>query len=78
MHPASPSGWSHFDADRWELYHIENDRSQCHDLAAEHPDKLAELQKLWFSEAEKYNGLPLTDLNVGGEMLGALAAHAGR
>ncbi len=27
------------------------------------------MQKLWFSEAEKYNGLPLTDLNVG-EMLG--------
>ena len=28
------------------------------------PDKLAELQKLWFAEAEKYNGLPLSDLNV--------------
>ncbi|MEZ0359106.1 sulfatase-like hydrolase/transferase [Mycobacterium sp. SA01] len=69
VHPASPSGWSHFEDDRWELYHIENDRSQCHDLAAEHPEKLAELQKLWFSEAEKYNGLPLSDLNVG-EMLG--------
>ena len=64
VHPAAPSGWSHFDADRWELYHIENDRSQCHDVAAEHPDKLAELQKLWFAEAEKYNGLPLSDLNV--------------
>jgi hypothetical protein len=64
VHPAAPSDWSHFDQDRWELYRIENDRNQCHDLAAEHPDKLAELQALWFSEAERYNGLPLSDLNV--------------
>ncbi|MBX7432100.1 sulfatase-like hydrolase/transferase [Mycobacterium sp. Y57] len=69
VHPASPSGWSHFDQDRWELYHIASDRSQCHDLAAENPDKLAELQALWFSEAAKYNGLPLSDLGVF-EMLG--------
>lgn len=64
LHAASPAGWGHFDADRWELFHIESDRSQCHDLAAEHPDKLEELKALWFAEAEKYNGLPLGDLNV--------------
>ena len=45
-------------------YHIEADRSQCHDLAAEQPDKLEELKALWFSEAAKYNGLPLADLNI--------------
>ena len=64
VHAATPAGWSHFDADRWELFHIESDRSQCHDLAAEQPDKLAELKKLWFDEAAKYNGLPLADLNI--------------
>lgn len=64
VHAATPAGWSHFDADRWELFHIEADRSQCHDLAAEHPDKLEELKALWYSEAEKYNGLPLSDLNI--------------
>jgi arylsulfatase len=64
VHAATPSGWGHFDADRWELYHIERDRSQCHDLAAEHPDKLDELKALWFTEAGKYNGWPLADLNV--------------
>jgi arylsulfatase A-like enzyme len=64
VHAATPAGWSHFDADRWELFHIEADRSQCHDLAAERPDKLEELQKLWFDEAAKYNGLPLADLNI--------------
>ncbi|MBY0443290.1 MAG: arylsulfatase [Mycobacteriaceae bacterium] len=64
IHAATPAGWSHFDKDRWELFHIEADRSQCHDLADEHPDKLEELKALWFSEAAKYNGLPLADLNM--------------
>jgi arylsulfatase len=64
IHAASPAGWSHFDQDRWELFHIEADRSQCHDLAAEQPDKLEEMKALWFSEAAKYNGLPLADLNM--------------
>ncbi|WP_319445686.1 MULTISPECIES: arylsulfatase [unclassified Mycobacterium] len=64
VHAASPAGWSHFDDDRWELFHIEADRSQCHDLAAAQPEKLAELKALWFAEAAKYNGLPLGDLNI--------------
>jgi arylsulfatase len=64
VHAATPSGWSHFDKDRWELYHIEDDRSQCHDLAGERPEKLEEMKKLWFAEAAKYNGLPLADLNI--------------
>ncbi|HYJ55832.1 MAG TPA: arylsulfatase, partial [Mycobacterium sp.] len=64
VHAASPAGWSHFDDDRWELFHIDTDRSQCHDLAAENPDKLSELVALWFAEAEKYNGLPIADLNI--------------
>ena len=64
VHAATPAGWSHFDKDRWELFHIESDRSQCHDLAAEQPEKLEELKKLWYDEAAKYNGLPLADLNI--------------
>jgi arylsulfatase len=64
VHAATPSGWSHFDADRWELYNLAQDRSQCHDLAAEHPDKLEELKAMWFAEADKYGGLPLADLNI--------------
>lgn len=64
VHAATPAGWSHFSDDRWELFHIEADRAQVHDLAAEHPDKLEELKALWFSEAAKYNGLPLSDLNI--------------
>jgi arylsulfatase len=64
VHAATPAGWSHFDDDRWELFHIEADRSQCHDLAAEEPEKLEELKALWFAEAAKFNGLPLADLNI--------------
>ncbi|OBA71712.1 arylsulfatase [Mycobacterium sp. 1554424.7] len=64
VHAASPAGWSGFDDDRWELFHIESDRSQCHDLAVKRPEKLEEMQALWFSEADKYNGLPLADLNI--------------
>jgi arylsulfatase len=64
VHAATPAGWSHFDQDRWELFHIEADRSQCDDLAATNPEKLEELKALWFSEADKYNGLPLADLNI--------------
>jgi arylsulfatase A-like enzyme len=55
------SGWSHFTEDTWELYHIEEDRSEARNLAAAHPTKLLELQAYWWHEAGKYNGLPLED-----------------
>ena len=45
--------------DTWELYYLPDDFSQGHDLAAEHPDKLAELKELFWVEAEKYQVLPL-------------------
>src|SRR5262249_43933759 len=48
-----------FDDDRWELYHVDADASECHDLAAEHPEKLRELVALWWSEAERNRVLPL-------------------
>src|SRR6185312_11604775 len=64
LHAATPASWTNFAKDRRELYPVAQDRSQCHDLAAEHRDKLEELKALWFSEAAKYNGLPLADLNI--------------
>jgi arylsulfatase len=48
-----------FDEDRWELYQVDVDPSECHDLAAEHPELLAELQQLWWSEASEHGALPL-------------------
>ncbi len=47
------------DDDVWELYDSTTDWTQAHDLAAQHPEKLAELQRLFLIEAAKYNVLPL-------------------
>jgi arylsulfatase len=46
--------------DVWELYGPD-DWTQAHNLAAENPAKLAELQRLWLIEAVKYNVVPLDD-----------------
>jgi arylsulfatase A-like enzyme len=47
------------DAQQWELYHVAEDFSECHDLADKHPDKLKALIELWWVEAGKYKVLPL-------------------
>jgi arylsulfatase len=53
-----------FDADVWELYDTTSDWSQAHDLAAERPQKLAELQRLWLEEARRHRVLPLDDRRI--------------
>jgi arylsulfatase A-like enzyme len=50
-----------FDADVWELYHLDTDFSQATDLAAQNPQKLKELQAAFDVEARKYNVYPLDD-----------------
>ena len=55
------AGWSHFNDDTWELYHTDVDRSELHDLSKEDPDKLRELQNLWFAEAGRNGAFPLDD-----------------
>ena len=52
------------DDDVWELYDTRTDWTQAHDVAAEHPEKLKELQRLWLIEAVKYNVLPLDDRRI--------------
>ena len=47
-----------FESDRWELYNVEVDFTETADLADQHPEKLQELQNLWWIEAEKYGALP--------------------
>lgn len=49
------------DDDVWELYDGSVDYSQARDLAAEQPERLHELQRLWLIEAVKYNVLPIDD-----------------
>jgi arylsulfatase len=59
-----------FDEDHWELYDLENDPSECHDLVKDADKtnlgdpmvkKLIELVGLWWAEAGKYGVLPLDD-----------------
>ena len=68
------------DTQVWELYKLDGDFSQAHDLAAEHPDKLRELQDMWWVEAAKYNVLPLdwrANIRMNAELMGrpSLVGH---
>ena len=47
-----------FESDHWELYNLEADFTETTDLASQHPEKLKELQDLWWDEAEKNGALP--------------------
>jgi arylsulfatase A-like enzyme len=50
-----------FDDDQWELFDLNTDFNEMHDLAREHPERLKELVALWWSEAERHQVLPLDD-----------------
>jgi len=43
---------------QWELYDVEADRSELHDLAGKHPDRVRELSALWQTYAERANVVP--------------------
>jgi arylsulfatase len=43
----------------WELYNIADDFSESHNLAAQNPEKLREMQLLFYGEARKYDVLPI-------------------
>jgi len=47
------------DQDIWELYNLEEDWSQANDLAAEMPEKLAQMKELFLIEAAKNKVLPV-------------------
>jgi arylsulfatase A-like enzyme len=55
------SGVGNFAREKWQLFHTDEDRSEAHDVADQHPEKLAELVDLWYVEAGKYDVLPLDD-----------------
>lgn len=68
--PAAPTA---FEDDVWELYNLEEDFSQAHDLAAENPGKLKKMQALFRKEAKRVGILPLHNaLDVLGEGLPSL------
>ncbi|MGB5221391.1 MAG: arylsulfatase [Polyangiales bacterium] len=67
--------------DVWELYDTRTDFSLVNDIAAEKPEKLAELKALFMSEAEKNHVLPIDDRvvdRINAELVGRPDLMAGR
>ena len=62
-----------FEEDEWELYHVAEDFSEYNNLAAENPEKLAELIEMFDEEALRYNVYPLYD-----DMIARLASMQDR
>src|SRR5262249_40093227 len=58
MRQFAPGVWNP-DDDPVELYYLPDDFAQAHDLAADHPEKVAELQELFWEEAERNSVTPL-------------------
>ncbi len=48
----------------WELYNVKEDPTQFDDLAARMPEKLKEMQALFYSEAQKHDVLPLDNSSL--------------
>jgi arylsulfatase len=50
--------WKHYHSEPWELYNIEQDRSELHNLADKYPDVVAKMAKMWEVWAHKAKVLP--------------------
>ncbi|EWT01713.1 arylsulfatase [Intrasporangium oryzae NRRL B-24470] len=57
--PIWSSTLSDLDAHAWELYHVDEDFAECHDVADENRDRLIALIATWYAEAGKYDVLPV-------------------
>ena len=57
--PIDKDKLTELDAKGWELYHVEKDFAENHNLAAENRPKLIEMIATWYVEAGKYNVLPV-------------------
>lgn len=65
----------------WELYNIEDDFSQANDLAQQFPEKLRQLQDMWWVEAARYNVIPIDwrgVIRMNAEAMGRPSLIAGR
>ena len=49
---------------KWELYNVKKDPTESNDLATAMPDKLREMQDLFYSEAKKNNVFPLDNSSL--------------
>ena len=58
------SAMKRFEDDQWQLFHTDEDRSEAHDVAEQHPERVEELKALWMEEAKANDVLPLNDLQI--------------
>jgi arylsulfatase A-like enzyme len=54
-----------FDRDRWALFDLDDDFAEAIDVSDAHPEVVAELERLWWTEAERFGVLPLDDTLTG-------------
>ena len=50
---------STFEEDQWELYHVDEDFNELHDLAGEHPEQTRAMADRWWAEAGKFSVVPI-------------------
>lgn len=62
--PIDKDKLTELDAKGWELYHVEQDFAENHDIAADNRAKLIEMIAAWYVEAGKYNVLPVDSRGV--------------
>jgi arylsulfatase A-like enzyme len=62
--PIDKDKLTELDAKNWELYHIDKDFAENHDIAAENRAKLIEMIATWYVEAGKYQVLPVDSRGV--------------
>ena len=62
----------------WELYNLNDDPTENDDLAAKVPDKLKELQTVFYAEAKKYQVFPLDNSTLPRIITERPSATAGR
>lgn len=73
---ADPQTGVSIDTRQWALYNIQDDFTQSRNLAARYPEKLKEMQALFWAEAARNNILPLHDISQARE--GRPSLEAGR
>jgi arylsulfatase A-like enzyme len=73
---APASDKARFDSDRWELYHVDEDRSESTNVADQYPDKLKELISAWDQEARDNFVLPLDDRSAADQFFGTPRPHS--
>jgi arylsulfatase len=68
----SPASWP------WELYDLSKDWTQFNDVSAQYPEKVEELEKLFWTEAEKNQVLPMDSTTFTRSILPRPNLSAGR